>query len=162
MDKEIDARRQKSVPGPVKGNDTDQEEDHHSGHRPEDRDIVQQKRHHAPKYRVTEATELHRNPGSDADQSVNHRNGEQIPANILLNLACDLDSSAFVLKARQYLNEPAQQAIARGEKEEKYDHRCEAARERCRGAGSKRARETAPLLHSYGLPSTVAPSSRPG
>src|SRR5689334_516856 len=108
MDQEIDASRNKSVPRPVEGHDTSQEEDYYPGHRPEYRDVIQQKRQHSPEYGVAQAAELHRNPGCGADQGVHHCDREQIPADVLLNLTADLYGCAFVLEARQHLNETAQ------------------------------------------------------
>ena len=82
--------------------------------RPEDRDVVQQKRHHAPEDWVDKTAELHRYPGSDTDQGVHDRDREQIPADVLLDLAGNLHSCAFVLNARQHLDETARQTIAGG------------------------------------------------
>ena len=77
--------------------------------------------------RVAHPREPHRQGLSDTYCRVHDRDRDQIRGDVVLDLLRDFDDLALVAEARQYLDETAQEDIARHEKEKKKQHRREEA-----------------------------------
>src|SRR5271155_5697667 len=121
VNREIDPRGKQRLPQPVHREKTGEEEERHSGKRPEDRNVIQNERHSAPQYGIAEAASPHSQRGGGAYGGVHERDGHQICGNVFLDLLRQRDHPSLVLESRNNLDETAKERVS-GEEQEEKDH----------------------------------------
>jgi cyclic beta-1,2-glucan synthetase len=142
---EVDRCGQQRVAGGVEAYKPYGQRDADAGDRPEVGDEVQHRGDHAEQRRVRHAERPHRGPDRDAEPGVDHRDGEEVPRELALNVLRDPHRDALVAEGRQHVHHLFVEHVAGGEQEEQQDQRKEDLRQHHRRVKGEAAEQARPL-----------------
>ena len=109
MDQQENAGRQQRRPRFFESSQPNQGQKEGAGQRAEDGNVVQQERSTPPKNGIVQPAEIGSNSRKDADRYIHHGYRAEVDRDRALDLVDDFDRLFFVVKRRQYLDDPPQE-----------------------------------------------------